>query len=105
MLSFVRLCLTTGWIIPVYDVRSQQRFAFAEDFLRLVLQEQSDAVGGRFLEYALAPLDKEGNQPFAKQALIFTCLQYKSFKYAVGKGEIARKRAISPFPTVFSTLL
>ena len=27
--------------------------------------------------------------PFHKQALVFTCLQYKSFKNTVGKGEIA----------------
>ena len=38
-------------------------------------------------------------EPFPKQALVFTCLQYKSFENIVGKGE----RAISPFPTVFST--
>ena len=34
--------------------------------------------------------------PFPKQALVFTCLKYKSFENTVGKGEIA------PFPTVFS---
>ena len=28
--------------------------------------------------------------PFPKQALVFTCLQYKSFENTVGKGEIAR---------------
>ena len=39
----------------------------------------------------------ELSKPFPKQALDFTCLQYKSFKNTVGKGEIA------PFPTVFST--
>ena len=27
-------------------------------------------------------------QPLAKQALVFTCLQYKSFENPVGKGEI-----------------
>ena len=27
---------------------------------------------------------------FPKQALVFTCLQYKSFEITVGKGEIAR---------------
>ena len=43
--------------------------------------------------------------PFPKQALVFTCLQYKSFENTVGKGEIAHKQAISPFATVFSTLL
>ena len=37
---------------------------------------------------------------FPKQALVFTCLQYKSFEITVGKGEIARK-----LPTAFSTLL
>ena len=35
----------------------------------------------------------------SKQALVFTCLQYKSFENTVGKG------AISPFPTEFSTFL
>ena len=44
-------------------------------------------------------------QPFPKQALVFTCQEYKSFENTVGKAEIARKPAISPFPTVFSTLL
>ena len=28
--------------------------------------------------------------PFSKQALVFTCLKYKSFENTVGKGEIAR---------------
>ena len=36
---------------------------------------------------------------FPKQALVFTCLLYKSFDNTEGKEEIA------PFPTVFSTLL
>ena len=40
-------------------------------------------------------------QPFPKQALVFTCLQYMSSENTVVKGEIA----ISPFPTMFSTLL
>ena len=35
------------------------------------------------------------------QALVFTCLLYKSFENTAVKGEIA----ISPFPTVFSTCL
>ena len=39
---------------------------------------------------------------FPQQALVFTCLKYKSFENTLGKGEIARKRAISPFPTEFS---
>ena len=43
-------------------------------------------------------------KPFPKQALVLTCLQKRSFENTVGKGEIARK-AISPFPTVFSTPL
>ena len=38
------------------------------------------------------------NSPFPKLALVFTCLQYKSFENAMGKGEIA------PFPTVFLTV-
>ena len=38
---------------------------------------------------------------FPEQALVFKCLPYKSSENTVGKGE----RAISPFPTVFSTRL
>ena len=37
--------------------------------------------------------------PYSK----FMCLQYNSIENTIGKGEIAR--AISPFPTVFITLL
>ena len=33
---------------------------------------------------------------FPKQALIFTCLQYKSFENTVGKGEIARHEQFLP---------
>ena len=39
------------------------------------------------------------NKSFPKQALVFTCLRDNSFENTAGKG------AISPFPTVFSTLL
>ena len=41
--------------------------------------------------------------PFPKQALVFTCQQYKSFENTKEKGE--NWWAISPFPTVFSTRL
>ena len=34
-------------------------------------------------------------QPFPKQALVFTCLQYKSFENTVGKGEIAQPASFS----------
>ena len=61
--------------------------------------------------------------PFPRQALVFTCLQYKSYENTAEKGEIARNtkavfllvcnvsllktwlRATSPFPTVLSFLL
>ena len=43
--------------------------------------------------------------PFPKQALVLTCLQYKSFENTVGKGEIARNEQFLLFPTVFSTHL
>ena len=33
-------------------------------------------------------------EPFPKQALVFTCLQYKSFENTEGKGEIARNDQI-----------
>ena len=37
-------------------------------------------------------------QPFPKQALVFTRLQYKSFENTVGKGEIARNEQFLLFP-------
>ena len=40
-------------------------------------------------------------QPFPKQALVFTCLQYKSLENTVGKGEIARNEQFLLFPQCF----
>ena len=37
----------------------------------------------------------------AKQALVFTCPQYKSFENTVGKGEIAHNEQVLPFPQCF----
>ena len=39
--------------------------------------------------------------PFPKQALVFTCLQYKSFENIAGKGEIARNEQFLLFPQCF----
>ena len=38
---------------------------------------------------------------FPKQALVFTCLQYKSFEITVGKGEIACHEQFLLFPQRF----
>ena len=43
------------------------------------------------------------SKPFPKQALVLTCLQYKSIENTVGKGEIARNERFLLFPSVFST--
>ena len=42
--------------------------------------------------------------PFPKQALVFTCLQYKSFENTVGKGEIACNKQFLHFPQCFLTV-
>ena len=39
--------------------------------------------------------------PIPKQALVFMCLQYKSFENTVGKGEIAHKEQFLLFPQCF----
>ena len=44
------------------------------------------------------------NRPFPKQAVVFTCLQYKSFENTMGKGEIAHYEQFLLFP-VFPTHL
>ena len=38
---------------------------------------------------------------FPKQALVFMCIQYKSFEITVGKGEIARNEQFLLFPQRF----
>ena len=40
-------------------------------------------------------------EPFPKQALVFTCLKYKSFENTAGKGEIARNEQFLLFPQCF----
>ena len=40
-------------------------------------------------------------QCFPKQALVFTCLHYKSFKNTVGKGEIAHNEQFLLYPQYF----
>ena len=45
------------------------------------------------------------SQPFPKQALVFTCLQYKSFENTAGKGEIARNKQFLLFPQCFLSVL
>ena len=39
--------------------------------------------------------------PFPKQALVFTCLQEKSFKNTLGKGEIAHNEQFLLYPQCF----
>ena len=41
------------------------------------------------------------SQPFPKQALVSTCLQYKSFENTVEKGEIARDEQFLLVPQCF----
>ena len=40
----------------------------------------------------------------SEQALVFTCLQYRSFDNSVGKGEIARNEQFLLFPQRFLTI-
>ena len=41
------------------------------------------------------------SKPIPKQALVFTCLQYKPFENSVGKGEIARHEQFHLFSQGF----
>ena len=73
-------CFTV--LLPNLNWRWWQRFQLANDF------------GCSFI----------GRDSFPKQALVFTCLQYKSFENT-GKRRNCWQQAVSHFPTVFSTLL
>ena len=44
-------------------------------------------------------------EPLPKQALLFTCLRYKSFENTVGKGEIAHNKQFLLFPQCFQNFL
>ena len=44
-------------------------------------------------------------EPFPKQALVFTCLQYMPFENAVGKGEIAHNEQFLLFSQCFLPVL
>ena len=41
------------------------------------------------------------HEPFPEQALVFTCMHYKSFENTSGKGEIARNEQFLLFPQCF----
>ena len=45
--------------------------------------------------------DRQTDKPLPKQALVFTCLPYKSLENTVGKGEIARNEQFLLFPQSF----
>ena len=47
---------------------------------------------------------RESDEPFPKQALVFTCLQYKSFENTVRKEEIARNEQFLLFPQCFQPI-
>ena len=46
-------------------------------------------------------IGREMNSPFPKQALVFTCLRFKSFENTVGKGESAHNEQFLLFPQCF----
>ena len=48
-----------------------------------------------------SPISRNCYLTFPKQALVFTCLQHKSFENTVGKGEIARNKQFLLFPQCF----
>ena len=48
---------------------------------------------------------KASQSPVPKQAMVFTCLQEKTFENTVGKSEIAFNEQFHLFPRCFSTLL
>ena len=81
-------------------------FSFSHSvFKSLVLQTRKNrGLSGKGLIWCKGAKPQVFN-PFQKQALVFTCLKYKSFENTVGKGEIARNEQFLLFPTVFSTFL
>lgn len=55
--------LTSHRILPVYDIRTDEMFAFPEDYLRLViLHQRYGDENVEHLEYDAEPLDNEGDE-------------------------------------------
>ena len=54
-----------------------------------------------FLDYDLLVLGYTLLYAFPKQALVFMCLQYKSFENTAGKGEIAHNEQFLLLPQCF----
>ena len=55
----------------------------------------------RSLRFPLHNRLRDLSLPFPIQALVFTCLQFKSFENFVGKGEIAHNEQVLLFPQCF----
>ena len=72
--------------------------AFAKSIYSWQPMQSTQADMGKKLSWSLNILHVK---PFHKQTLVFTCLQYKSFKKTWGKGEIARNEQFLLFPQCF----
>ena len=89
--------------------------AFADDklnvakmmsFLRDRTENTKEKKNADYQHFLLSPQcfpkpSSLGALTLPKQALVFMCLQYKSFENTVGKGEIARNEQFVLFPKCF----
>ena len=67
----------------------------------MILDNYHKTLYGMLVEFEFNLYPATPNYPIPKQALVFTCLQYKSFENTVGKGEIARNEQFLLFPQCF----
>ena len=88
---FLKLC-------PFFDLDFLSSINFVKNLVCVVKDKMVFLVSLLQLEYFAIPFsltlystDTHFN-PFPKQALVFTCLQYKSFENTAGKGEIAHNK-------------
>ena len=74
---------------------------FSKAFIFRVVKCRDCVVNGQTINESWVSVVLWYAQPFPKQALVFTCLQHKSFENTVGKGEIARDEQFLLFPQCF----
>ena len=57
--SYNTFAFLDSTLIPVYDINTEKRLLFPEEYLRIFLEKQALAAGGKS-EEIVGPLDKDG---------------------------------------------
>ena len=77
---------------------TKQSSCWRKQAFEYIFVNGESACSKRFLVLSTTTLSLKNNEPFPKQTLVFTCLQFKTFENNVGKREIAHNKQFLLFP-------